>query len=396
MALRTAAKPPGASLTANRIESLLSARLFLIPRLTDGTLYFLSSLSGRLSLYSMDPAGGVPQPLLPPQIALQNPELLNGHSFYVLPELGRIVVMIDRDGDENYQPFVIPLDGGFPEPFAADPFQAYRSHLADVDPVTGIAYFAAESRKESMIFGLRADLGSGAVETLGQSRYGAVPAAWSPDHSRVVLSDEYLVGDVLLYERDAAGGRRVLYGTPLDEREDGQDYPPSGIRSSHGTASGTGVLLARLSGERVQHTFHFQVWANDAVSPDYQVQVLPPPTLVALAGNSLLASEHCVRTLMQSKTRSASLLTNSMRLRVRMSFGSSLFANCSSLRNARPDWNHAKSKTFTASHSMPCLSAVSLDVCELLKPRPPAGPARHCSRFRFGSFTAGARPLRPR
>jgi len=244
VALRTAAKPPGASLTANRIESLLSARLFLIPRLTDGTLYFLSSLSGRLSLYSMDPAGGVPQPLLPPQIALQNPELLNGHSFYVLPELGRIVVMIDRDGDENYQPFVIPLDGGFPEPFAADPFQAYRSHLADVDPVTGIAYFAAESREESMIFGLRADLGSGAVETLGQSRYGAVPAAWSPDHSRVVLSDEYLVGDVLLYERDAAGGRRVLYGTPLDEREDGQDYPPSGIRSSHGTASGTGVLLA--------------------------------------------------------------------------------------------------------------------------------------------------------
>ncbi|MFY9578774.1 MAG: prolyl oligopeptidase family serine peptidase [Gaiellaceae bacterium] len=243
MALRTAAKPPGESLTAYRIESLLSARLFLGPRLADGTLYFLSSLSGRLSLYSMDPAGGVPQPLLPPQIALQNPELLSGLSFYVLPELGRIVVMIDCDGDENYQPFVIPLDGGFPEPFAADTFQAYRSHLADIDSVTGIAYFVAESQEESMIFGLRADLGSGAVETLAESRYGAVPAAWSPDHSRVVLSDEYLVGDVLLYERDAAGERRVLYGTPLEEREDGQDYPPSGIRSSHGTASGTGVLL---------------------------------------------------------------------------------------------------------------------------------------------------------
>ena len=243
MAVRNAVAAASGSLTANRIESLLSARLFLVPQLTDGTLYFLSNLSGRLSLYAMEPAGGVPQPLLPPQIALQNPELMNGHSFFVLPELDRIVVMIDSDGDENYQPFVIPLDGGFPEPFAADPFQAYRSHLVDVDPGTGIAYFAAESQEESMIFGLRGDLGSGAVETLGQSAYGAFPVAWTPDHSRVVLSDEYLVGDVLLYERDATGERRVLYGTPLDEREDGQDYPPSGIRSSHGTASGNGVVL---------------------------------------------------------------------------------------------------------------------------------------------------------
>src|SRR5438132_10999626 len=104
------------TMTANRIESLLSARLFVQPQLRDGTLYFLSNLSGHLSLYSMDAAGGVPVPLLPPQIALQNPELLDGHSFDVLPGLGRILLMIDRDGDENYQPFVIPLDGGFPEP----------------------------------------------------------------------------------------------------------------------------------------------------------------------------------------------------------------------------------------------------------------------------------------
>src|SRR6266480_1025296 len=151
------------STTANRIESLLSARLFLQPQLTDGTLYFISSLSGRLSLYSMDAAGGMPGPLLPPQIALQNPELVDGYSFYVLPRLGRVLLMIDRDGDENYQPFVIPLEGGFPEPVAADQFARHRSHLVDVDPATGVAYFAAESREESMIFGLRCDLASGAV-----------------------------------------------------------------------------------------------------------------------------------------------------------------------------------------------------------------------------------------
>src|SRR5215471_4512032 len=99
-----------------RIESLLAARSFVKPRLQDGGIYFLSILAGRLSLYAMDEAGGVPEPLLPPQIALQNPELIGGESFKVLPELGRILVMLDQDGDENYEPFFVPLDGGFPEP----------------------------------------------------------------------------------------------------------------------------------------------------------------------------------------------------------------------------------------------------------------------------------------
>ena len=102
--------------TALRIEALLSARLFVRPQLAGERLYFVSDLSGRLSLYAMDAAGGVPEPLLPPGIALQNPELLNGEPFRVVPHLERIVVMIDRDGDENYQPFLVPLDGGFPEP----------------------------------------------------------------------------------------------------------------------------------------------------------------------------------------------------------------------------------------------------------------------------------------
>jgi len=120
--------------TTDRIESLLSARLFLEPQLAEGRLYFISNLSGQLSLFVMDAAGGVPEPLLPPQIALQNPELIGGLSFFVLPELDRIVVMIDRDGDENYRPFTIPLEGGFPEPLGGDRFDGFRSHLADVDP----------------------------------------------------------------------------------------------------------------------------------------------------------------------------------------------------------------------------------------------------------------------
>src|SRR3990170_7019833 len=98
-----------------KIESLLSARLFLSPQLVGDRIFFLSNLSGRISLYAMDHGGSVPEPLLPPDIALQTPALMNGKPFYVFPRLGKILVMIDRDGDENYQPNFVPIEGGLPE-----------------------------------------------------------------------------------------------------------------------------------------------------------------------------------------------------------------------------------------------------------------------------------------
>lgn len=232
----------GVGLRADRIESLLSARLFVEPQLVDDRLYFASNLSGHLSLYVMDAAGGVPEPLLPPQIALQNPELVGGHLFHVLPELGRIVVMIDSDGDENYVPFVVPLDGGFPEHLSRETFEGVRSHLTDVDDATSIAYFAVESREESLITAVRVDLASARAEELCGSPYGASVAAWTPDHSRVVHADGYMLGDVVLYEADG-DSRHMLFGTPIEEREEGVDHPLSGFSSSHGTASGAGVLL---------------------------------------------------------------------------------------------------------------------------------------------------------
>src|SRR5262245_54989575 len=172
---------------ADRIESLLSARLFVEPQLADDRIFFVSNLSGQLSLYAMDASGGVPEPLLPPQIALQNPELVGGHLFHVLPELGRIIVMIDSDGDENYVPHTIPLEGGFPELLAEEAFAGGRSHLVHVDDPAEIAYFAVESRQEASITAVRVDLSTGTAETLWQSPYGAMVAAWTPDHSRVVL-----------------------------------------------------------------------------------------------------------------------------------------------------------------------------------------------------------------
>jgi dipeptidyl aminopeptidase/acylaminoacyl peptidase len=191
----------------------------------------------------MDVAGGVPEPLLPPQMALQNPELVGGHLFHVLPRLGCVVVMIDTDGDENYVPNLVPLEGGFPEPLAVETFRGGRSHLTDVDDETETAYFAVESRDESLITAVRVDLARRTTEALMNSPYGALAIAWTPDHSRVFHADGYTNGDVVLYESDGSGGRKMLYGTPIEERDPATEYQLSGFRSAHSTTSGDGVLL---------------------------------------------------------------------------------------------------------------------------------------------------------
>jgi pimeloyl-ACP methyl ester carboxylesterase len=227
--------------TALRIESLLSARLFVNPQLADDRIYFVSDLAGRLSLYAMDAAGSVPEPLLPPGIALQNPELVGGLPYFVLPGLDRIVLMIDDNGDENYEPYVIPVAGGFPEPLNREAFGGRRSHLMDVDPDAGVGYFVAESAEEPLNTAYRADLATGAVETLGESMYGPYPLAWTPDHSRVVLGDGYTANDVVIYEN--VPERRMIWGTPIDERAEGEEHPLLGFQTAQFTAGGRGLLV---------------------------------------------------------------------------------------------------------------------------------------------------------
>ena len=65
-----------------------------------------------------------------------------------------------------------------------------------------------------MIYALRLDLQSGRVDEVGQSQYGAFAVAWNSDHSRVVLGDQYLFGDIVLWEPDGNDGRKMIYGTP--------------------------------------------------------------------------------------------------------------------------------------------------------------------------------------
>lgn len=211
------------------IESLLSARLLLEPQIEGDRIYFLSDLAGTLSLYSMAGNGSIPQPLLPGGLALVNPHIMPGDNFHVLPKLGKILVMIDKLGDENYQPNLIPLTGGIPEPLFGDKYQSEQIACVNCDKDRNIAYFFRDNRKTPDIECLRVNLATGEVKSLGTSIYGNAANGVSSDHSQVILADGYTAGDVVLYYwKEGMASRKLLYGIPLDQR-DGKQVPPTGI-----------------------------------------------------------------------------------------------------------------------------------------------------------------------
>jgi len=225
-----------------RIESFLSARLHLSPQILGERIYFVSNLSGHLSLYAMYYGGSLPEPLLPPHIAMQNPDLVGGRSFFVFPLLGKVLVMLDHDGDENYQPMLIPIEGGFPEPAFDNFFEKYRLHLGDCDIERNIVYFNAERRDAPIQEAYRGDLRTNKLEKLAESEWGAIPAGHSEDHSKVLIKDEYTTGDSLLTLWEN-GRQSLLLGKPIDQRKKSEVVPLNGLGSTGFTPDGTSTLV---------------------------------------------------------------------------------------------------------------------------------------------------------
>ena len=228
-----------------RIESLLAARQFLVPQLLDNRIYFISNLSGHMSLYVMDYGGSVPEPLMPPDIVLQNPHLMDGYSFYLFPKVGKILLLLDDNGDENYQPMVIPLEGGLPETIFDNAFADDRVHLVHCDAEHNKFYLMAESRKEAMVSIYQCDLASGDYTRLSASPWLPAPDGVNADHTRVAITDSYTIGDHVLYIWEE-GEMRLLYGVPLEDRAEGQDVPLNAIHSGHFVNNDAGLLFASV------------------------------------------------------------------------------------------------------------------------------------------------------
>jgi len=225
-----------------RIESLLSARLHLSPQIAGDRIYFISNLSGRLNLYAMYYGGSVPEPLLPSNIALQNPELIGGFSYFVFPLLDKILVMLDHDGDENYQPVLIPIEGGFPELAFDNFFEKFRVHLTECDIDKNIVYFNAERRDKGIQEAYRGNLLTNKVEKLMESEWGAWPVGPNQDHAQVFTVDSYTTGDSVLHLL-VGDKKKVLLGKPIDQRAADEVVPPNGLGSVDWTPDGMGVLV---------------------------------------------------------------------------------------------------------------------------------------------------------
>ena len=226
-----------------RIESFLSARQFLVPQLVGDQIYFVSNMSGRLSLYRMAKGGGLPEPLLPPEIALQNPHLM-GNLYHVLPRLGKILIMLDKDGNEDYKPMFIPMDGGYPEPVFTEGLEESRYFLGKVVEDKDLAYLGAASHSEPLNTAFILDLKSGEQTVIHSSMYGTGGGDFNDDHTMAVMAQGYSVGDTVLFKWDRASGAfEPLYGTPIEER--GPDHQPeiNGIHSLHLVRDDTGVIF---------------------------------------------------------------------------------------------------------------------------------------------------------
>ena len=216
-----------------RIESLLAARQFVAPQIADHRVYFISNLSGHLSLYVMDEGGSVPEPLLPPHIALQNPHLVDGYAYVIFPALNKIMLMLDSDGDENYQPMLIPLDGGMPVPAFGDKLDGFKMSLTRADTENNIVYFMAESHTESVNVAYKANVADGTLEEIGRATHTQGPSGANSSNTAAVLIEQITFGDhvVRLWRQDE--GIRLLLGAPLEEREGGSVLPLNNIGLTH-------------------------------------------------------------------------------------------------------------------------------------------------------------------
>jgi pimeloyl-ACP methyl ester carboxylesterase len=226
------------------IESLLSARLLLSPQLADDMVYFLSDLSGVISLYRMNKNGSLPEPLLPAGLALQNPHLMGGHNYYVLPKLRKVLVMVDEDGNENYQPCFIPVSGGIPDSIFGERYKNEQLACLYCDVERNTAYFSRDDRKTPNMESLKVDLSTLEVTSLGKSIYGNAFNGVNRDHSIVILADGYTAGDVVLYAwHKGKAERQLLYGIPLEKRTKEQQVKLTGFQTCNFTPDEKGVLF---------------------------------------------------------------------------------------------------------------------------------------------------------
>ncbi len=208
------------------VESILSARQTVSPKIAGEYVYFISDMSGMMSLYRMKKIGSFPERLIPAGLALQNPHLMAGSLFEPFPNIGKILIMTDENGNELYQPSFIPLDGGVPERIFGDKYLGQQITCTRTDIKKNIAYFRRDDRTvkdKALQYAMKVDLETLEETTLGVNEYGLFPLP-NGDHNRVFLSEGYISGDIVIYLWDEdKNDLKPILGTPISERKEGED-----------------------------------------------------------------------------------------------------------------------------------------------------------------------------
>jgi esterase/lipase len=223
-------------MTEYPVESILSARQTVTPKIAGDYIYFISDMSGMMSLYRMRKTGSFPERLVPAGLALQNPHLMAGSLFELFPNIGKILIMIDEDGNELYQPSFIPLDGGVPERIFGDKYLGQQITCTHTDVKKNIAYFRRDDRTvkdKALQYTMKVDLETLEETILGVNEYGLSPLP-NDDHTKVFLSEGYISGDIVTYLwEEGKNGLKAILGTPLRERKDGEDVRVYNILPVH-------------------------------------------------------------------------------------------------------------------------------------------------------------------
>jgi hypothetical protein len=157
----------------------------------DETVYFISNMSGMYSLYKMKKNGSIPIPLLPEGIALQNPHLIFGKNYDLLPNLDKIVVLIDNNGDELYQPCFIPMDGGIPESIFGEKFAGMQVMYYYGDIEKNQIYIGVDTRKEPGRELYRYDFASKELKSFGKTPFGRFMVGLSNDRNKILYGEAY-------------------------------------------------------------------------------------------------------------------------------------------------------------------------------------------------------------
>jgi hypothetical protein len=90
--------------------------------------------------------------------------------FLVVPGIERILIALDNHRDELYQPHLIPMDGGSPEPLFPEGRAAEAWMPIGLNPETSTAYFRTEQHQSGDREIVAVDL-----QTLEVGAYGKGP-----------------------------------------------------------------------------------------------------------------------------------------------------------------------------------------------------------------------------